>query len=190
MTVNGYPYVRRLRQRCSEHREQCSPAITRTVVGELASGTHGKPRGEDVVNLVRCDRRNAGGFRHERTTPEPKRHAACRRCFFVTVGSSYMQPGKSVSLKVLLNVNGGELGHLVVPRGSLDGIHNASEGDGTASVGRRRKRKPPCNEADRAATARGDIVHPKGGPLPTGLIEGETCGPQESEVTLGNGAHR
>jgi hypothetical protein len=62
MTVNGYPYVRRLRQRGSEHRGQRSPATTRKVAGELASGTHGKPRGKDVVNLVKIDRRNTGDF--------------------------------------------------------------------------------------------------------------------------------
>jgi len=62
MTVNGYPYVRRLRQRGSEHRGQRSPATTREVAGELASGTHGKPRGEDVVNLVNKNQRNAGEF--------------------------------------------------------------------------------------------------------------------------------
>ena len=62
MAVNSYLYVRRLRQRSSEHQRQCSLATTRKVVEELASGTHGKPWGEDVVNLVRESRRNVGEF--------------------------------------------------------------------------------------------------------------------------------
>jgi len=175
VTVNGYPYVRRLRQRGSEHRVQRSPATTRKVAGEPASRTHGKPRGKDVVNLVNDSRRNAGDFDiYKRLTPEPKWHAACRRCFPLTAVSSYMQPGDSVSLKVLLNVDGGELGHPVVPRENIRGIHNVSEGEGTVGVGHRRKRMPFCSETDRKKLACDKYFRPKGSPLPMGLFGRET----------------
>lgn len=188
MTVNGYPYVLRLRQRGSEHRGQCSPAITHEIAGELARKTHGKSWGEHVVNLVILDRRKVGEFVvSKRMTPGPKWHAGCRQCSQLTAGSSYMQPGNSVSLKVLLNVDDGELGNLIVPRGGLGGIHNASEGEGTVGVGRRRKQKPSCNEMDREKLPLGNVFCPKGSPLPTGLGGKETTGPREREVTLDDG---
>jgi hypothetical protein len=187
MTVNGYPYMPCLRQQGSEHRGQCSPAITRKIAGELARRTHGKSWGEHVINLVIPNRRNAGVFGGNRITPEPKWHAACRRCSQLTAVSSYVQPGDSVSLKVLLNVDDGELGNPVVPRGNVGSIHNASEGDGTAGVGRRRKQKPSCNEMDRKKLPCGSIFYPKGSPLPTGLAGKEVPRLQEREVTLGDG---
>jgi len=191
MTVNGYPYVRRLRQRGSEHRGQRSPATTRKVVGELARGTHGKPRGEDVVNIDNNDRRNAGdSMLFKLITPEPKWHAACRGCFLLTSVSSCMQPVDSVSLKVLLNVNGGELGHPVVSRAGKGGIHNVSEGEDTAGVGHRRKRRPFCNETDRKKLACDKYFRPKGSPLPMGLFGRENLETREHEVTLDDGESR
>jgi hypothetical protein len=56
MTVNGYWDVRRWQRRGAKLPGQRSPAITREIVGEPARGTYGKPRGEDVVNLVTTDR--------------------------------------------------------------------------------------------------------------------------------------
>jgi len=101
-----------------------------------------------------------------------------------------MQPGDSVSLKVLLNVNGGELGHPVVSRAGKGGIHNASEGEGTAGVGHRRKQKPFCSEADRKKLACDKYFRPKGSPLPMGLFGRENLETRLLEVTLDDGQSR
>jgi hypothetical protein len=98
-----------------------------------------------------------------------------------------MQPGDSVSLKVLLKVGDGELGHLVVPRAEMRGIHNVSEGDDTAGVGRRKKRRPFCNETDRKKLTCDKNFRPKGSPLPMGLNEREIPETREREVTLDDG---
>ena len=62
MTANGYRDVRRWQRRGAKLPGQRSPVTTRKVVGELASGTHGKPWGKDMVNLVTTNQRNAGDF--------------------------------------------------------------------------------------------------------------------------------
>ena len=120
-------------------------------------------------------------------TPGPKWHTACRLCFFLTAVSSYLQSVDSVSLKVLLNVDGGELGHPVVSRTGWCGIHNVSEGEGTAGVGHRRKRMPFCSETDRKKLACDKYFRPKGSPLPMGLFGRETLEAREREVTLDDG---
>jgi hypothetical protein len=121
------------------------------------------------------------------TTPGPKWHAAGRWCFPLITVSFGMQPGDSVSLKVLLNVDGGELGHPVVPRADWRGIHDVSEGDGTAGVGHRRKRMPFCSGTDRKKLACDKYFRPKGSPLPMGLFGRETLETREREVTLDDG---
>jgi len=60
MTINGYPYVRRQQWRGSEHRGQRSLATNHRFAKEPASGAQGKPRGKDVINLVKNSRRKVG----------------------------------------------------------------------------------------------------------------------------------
>ena len=92
-------------QRCGiEPEEQCSPAPSHDGVGELASGTHGKPRGKGVVNLVIYDRRNVAEY------AGAKRQVGRGRCFFLTVPLFVARPGDSASLKVLMNVMRWKLG--------------------------------------------------------------------------------
>ena len=68
------------------------------------------------------------------------------------------------------------------------GSPTAREGDGAAGKRGRRKRRPPCNGADRAASA--GIPDPKGCRLPTGLGGKEPRrGPSPLE-TLGDDLHR
>ena len=156
-----------------------------------ANGTHGKPRGKDMVNSVMMNRRKASDFEfYTRITPELKWQAAWWSCFVVTIVSSFAQPEDSVFLKVLLNVDGGKLGHLVVPRIKTGGIHNASEGEGTAGVGRRIKQMPSCNGVDREKPPCNGIFRPKGSPLLAGLVERELSRSRTSVVTLDNGPAR
>ena len=70
----------------------------------LTSRTHEKPQGEDMINLVNCNQRNAVD------ALEPKWCVARWWCFGVAATSSVVQPGDSVSLTVQMNVNKGELG--------------------------------------------------------------------------------
>jgi len=169
MTVNGYWDVRRWQRRGAKLLGQRSPAITREIVGEPARGTHGKPRGEDVVNLVTTDRRNAGDFDVIiRITPRPKRHAACRQCSVVTVVSSHMQPGESVFLKVPLNVDWWERGKADEPRNEQGGIRTARNGEGSAGKGRQRKRISSCSGMNRMESDCDEIIRRESGPTSDG----------------------
>lgn len=76
----------------------------------LTSRTHEKPQGEDMINLVNCNQRNAVG------ALEPKWCVARWWRFDVAATSSVVQPGDSVSLTVQMNVNKGELGKPDMPR--------------------------------------------------------------------------
>ena len=73
-------------QRCGiEPEEQCSPASSHDEVGELASGTNGKPRGKGVVNLVINNRRKVAEY------AGAKRQVGRGRCFFLTLPLSFIQ---------------------------------------------------------------------------------------------------
>lgn len=169
MTVNGYRDVRLWQRRGAKLPGQRSPATTREVAGEPASGTHGKPRGEDVVNIVNIDRRNAGDFvLYKRMTPEPKWYAACRWCFSFTTVSSYTQPVNSVSLKVLLNVDRWELGKPDEPRHCFGGIRTVRNGEGSAGKGRQRKQMQSRNRIDRMEPNCDKFIHRESGPTSGG----------------------
>jgi len=126
-------------------------------------------------------------MKSDRITPGPKWQVAWWRWSDVTALSSYVRPGKSVSLKALMNVEEGELGKPVRPRIDKGGIRTVKDGEGLAGRGCWRKQKRRGNRADRIAMSCDKIIRPKGSRLPAGLDEGEIHGTFALQLTLGGG---
>src|SRR3954463_6016545 len=100
--------------------------------------------------------------------PGPKRYVgrtAPLACGAATSDQSHRSIGPSHSVHILLDR---QLGKPHVPHHG--GSPTAREGDGPGGKRCRRKRRPPCNGADRAARA--GIPDPKGCRLPTGPASG------------------
>ena len=168
-------------QRCRiEPEEQCSPAPSHDGVGELASGTHGKPRGKGVVNLVINDRRNVAEY------AGAKRQVGRGGCFFVILPLFVARPGDSASLKVLMNVMRWELGKpdgfhvgmvVSMPRGNemVQRVEDAGESE-CRFVMKRIGRSRLVTKSSAMKVGR----------LPAGLDEGHVRATLEQEGTLGN----
>jgi len=116
---------------------------------------------EVVINSVTCNRRK-GSWRHQSwwRTPEPKRQAARREHSAVALSSPVARPEDSHPLKVRSNVSLVEPVKPVVPCPSRGSSQSASNGDGIAGKGCRRKRMPPRSGVDRAAPARKGREYP------------------------------
>lgn len=127
-------------------------------------------------------------MKNDRYTLGPKWQAVWGRWCSLIASLFNARSGDSVFLKALLNVRGRELGKPDESRIDRSGIRSVKNGEGSAGIGRWRKRRVHGNSAHR-------VVHgfvtkssaSKDGRLPTGLNEGESPGLLVREVTLGGG---
>jgi hypothetical protein len=93
------------------------------------------------INPVRAQRRKV-------VIRRVKRQADSRWCLNITIFSSGVQPGDREYLRELYKVNHTEHGKPDEPH-EYRGIPTVRKGDGSAGRGTKKKRTPPCNEADR-----------------------------------------